>query len=118
MSEVIPTEVQKLEIQREEWKELVDRRQAAQRLAKNIDFRSLILDGFCRDEAARYVQMSCDPALAANERADALGLAQASGHLKRYLSVVTQMGSYAENQMGTLEAELVEARAEEEQGAE
>jgi hypothetical protein len=107
------SEVAQLEQYRENAKELLDRRHMAQRLALNPDFKKLILDEFCLREAARYVQSSADPALPANERADALAMAQASGHLKRFLSVTIQMGAHAEREMPEIDAALAEARAEE-----
>jgi len=91
---------------------LINRRQMALRLATNYDFRTLILEGFCLSEAARYVQASSDPALSAESRQDALNLAQASGHLKRFLSVVVQAGAVAERNMPDLEAHLAEERSE------
>ena len=107
------SEVTALENQLANVKELIERRRQALRLADNADFRKLILDGFCKEEAARYVQASCDPALQANERADALAMAQASGHLRRFLSVIVQMGNAAEGQIRDLEDAIDEARAEE-----
>jgi len=40
-------------------------------------------------------------------------MAQASGHLKRFLSVTVQMGAHAERSMPEVDAALAEARAEE-----
>lgn len=72
-----------------------------------------MLEEFCVNECARYAQASADPALSANERADALAIAQSAGHLRRFLSVVIQMGNSAENTIADIEAALEEARAEE-----
>ena len=107
------SEVTLLEKQLADTKTLVDRRTIAQRLAANADFRKLILEEFCVNECARYAQASADPALNQNERADALAIAQAAGHLRRFLSVVIQMGNSAENTISDIEAALEEARAEE-----
>lgn len=108
MSEVIA-----LENQLEGIKELTERRERALRLSNNADFKKLILDEFCIQECARYAQASADPALKENERADALALAQAAGHLRRFLSVTVQMGNQAESQLQELEEALSQARAEE-----
>lgn len=67
----------------------------ALRLATNPDFRKLILEGFCQVEAASYVQSSGDPALDDRSRADALAIAQASGHFKRWMQVQIAMGYQA-----------------------
>jgi hypothetical protein len=107
------SEVAQLEYQLEHVKILKDRKQAAERLAGNADFRAIVLHGFCRDDAARYVQESGDPLLTAEQRVDALNLAQASGHLKRYLLLQIQMGVTADRNIKDIEAALVEARYEE-----
>lgn len=104
------SDIYDLEKQLAEAKELTENRQLALRLYKNRDFKKLIIDQFCTTEAARYVQVSGDPALKAEERADALAMAQASGHLKRYLSMVVQMGAASERDLPAIEEALVEAR--------
>jgi hypothetical protein len=113
MSDVI-----NLEQQLSDAKKLVERKTRALRLAKNADFRELILDGFCLHEAARLVQMSSDPALDERQRSDALSMAQASGHLRRYMSMIVQMATVAEREMTDLEGALEEARREEDEPAE
>lgn len=105
-----------LENQLVQAKELISRRNMAIKLASNPEFKELIIEGFMLKEAARYVQSSSDPALKAEERADALAMAQASGHLKRYLSVTVQMGAFAERDLANLEEAIDEARSEDQQG--
>ena len=117
MSEVSLTQIAALEKQQTDAKVLVDRRQTALRLYKNKDFRSLIMDGFCLHDAARYAQESGDPLLTPEQRADALNMAQASGHLRRWLSLCVQMGAHAEREMSNIEEALNEARAEERESA-
>jgi len=111
MSEV--SDVAALEQHQDNCRKLVERRQMALRLFENADFKKLILEEFCVQDAARYVQLSADPAMGANERADALALAQASGHLKRYLSMTVQMGYTATRDLPDIEQALAEARGEE-----
>lgn len=98
MSEVEQTVEQLRQFQADQ-KILVDARDRAIALSTNPDFKKLILDGFCTTEAARYVQESCDPMLAPHMREDALAMAQASGHLKRFLSLTIQIGNTAANNM-------------------
>lgn len=105
-------QLRSLEKQQSDAKCLVSRRQMALRLAENPDFKQLILKEFMVEEAARYVHTSCDPAVGAENRADALAIAQASGHLKRYLSIVVQMGAHAEREMRQLDEAIEEMRAE------
>lgn len=94
MSEV-ETVVEQLRQHQADQKTLVDARDLAIALSTNREFKKLILDGFCTTEAARYVQESCDPMLTPAQRADALALAQASGHLKRFLSLTITIGNTA-----------------------
>jgi cation transport regulator ChaC len=107
------SQVTQLETQLKTAKELVRRRQMALALSNVPAFKELIIDDFMTKEAARYVQSSADPALKPDERADALAMAQASGHLKRYLSVIVQMGAHSERELPALEQAIDEARAEE-----
>lgn len=107
------SEVKELEKQLDDIQGLKRRGEQATRLASNKDFRALILDGFCRDDAARLVQASADPFLDAAQRADSLGMAQASGHLKRFLSMQIVMGNSAERSIPEVEEALAEARADE-----
>lgn len=87
-------------------------RQAVQRLTQNVDFRKVISEQFMEKECARYVHASADPALSERNQKDALYIAQAAGHLKRYLSVLIQMGNAAENELESIDVALDEARAE------
>lgn len=106
-------EVKGLEQQLADTKVVMDRRDLALKLSSNRDFRKLILEDFCTTEAARLVSQSADPALNPLQRADALNMAQAAGHLKRYLSMMIMMGDNAENSVGSLEDALAQARADE-----
>jgi type II secretory pathway component PulJ len=109
------SEVEDLEFQLEQTKVLKTRMEMVERLLRNHDFRTLILDGFCRDDAARFVQESGDPALndKPGAREDCLAMAQASGHLKRYLQMQIQMGRVSERTISELEAVLAEVRSQE-----
>lgn len=107
------SEVYALEKQLADAKVSIERRATALKLYNNPEFKSLILEDFCTKECARYAQLSAAPELAPNERADALGLAQAAGHLKRFLSVIVSMGNQAEGQIENLEEAIIEARQEE-----
>ena len=102
-----------LEAQLEGAKQFVERREMALRLFENADFRKLIWEGFCLHDCAQFVQNSADPALGEKERADALAMAQAAGHLKRFLHIVTQMGAVAQDDISKLNDAIDEARYEE-----
>ena len=107
------SEIQALERQLADANVLLERRKLVISLLGNRDFRKLILEGFCLHDAARYVQESADPFLNAEQRADALNMAQASGHLKRFLAITEQMGAHAERTLGDLEETLAQTRLEE-----
>lgn len=111
MSEVQVT-IEQLELQLESSKEQVELRNAAQRLWENRDFKKVILEGFMLHECARYAQQAGNPAMSREDRDDALQLALAAGHLKRFLSVTIQMGNNAESQIKAIEDALDEDRAE------
>lgn len=108
------SEVFALEKQLEDGKEFIARRDLALKLYNNREFKKLILEEFCTNECARYAQLSADPALGAVERADSMALAQAAGHLRRFLSVVVQMGNNAERTREEIEQAILEARQDEE----
>lgn len=106
------SEVLALEKQLQTAKQLAARREMALKLSDNREFKQLILKDFCVEECARYAQSSADPALTAEQRADALALAQAAGHLRRFLSVVVQMGNTAKNEIPQIEVAIEELRQE------
>jgi replication-associated recombination protein RarA len=105
--------VAELEQQKVDFNAAIEKRKVLQRLMNNRDFKKLILEDFCVQECARYAQASADPNLSANERADALALAQSAGHIRRYLNVLDIMGNAAENQMQRLDDAIEDARLDE-----
>lgn len=111
MSEVMQN-IQALEQYIEGQKEVASFADAVMRLQSNPDFKLVINDGFMLHQAARYAQESGDPALSAVQRQDALNLAQASGHLKRFLSVAVVMGNDADQSILNAQQQLNELRAE------
>lgn len=111
MSEVM-TQIQNLEKFIEGQKTLAKMADAAVRLNENPDFRDLIVNGFCLTEAARYAQESGDPMLSKDQRQDALNMAQASGHLKRFLTVTIVMGNDADRAIVDAQNQLIELRSE------
>jgi hypothetical protein len=112
MSEVT---VEQLEQQRRDNDELMARRDAALRLAENKDFRRLFIKEYFVEEAARLVQLSGDPALTPQQQADSLEMAKATGHCKRYLSVIVQQAAKAESDNEDIDDMLREVEAAEDQ---
>lgn len=91
---------------------LVERKDLALKLENNREFQALILKEFCEVECARFARESGNPALSSENRADALLLAQAAGHLRRWLSMVVQMGRRAEHEIGQAKEAIDEMRQE------
>lgn len=92
--------------------ELMERRDLALKLGNIPEFKKMILEDFCVTEAARLVSQSGDPVLTVQQRADALAMGQAAGHLKRYLSTTIKMGDTAEAELQHIEEMFDEVRAE------
>lgn len=111
MSEVT-AKLQELEAFKASCKKTAEFGDAIIRLQNNPDFKKVINEGFMLYEAARYAQESGDPALTPTQRQDALNMAQASGHLKRFLSISVVMANEADNSLRGAEAEIENLRAE------
>jgi len=109
MSEVT---IAQLEIRREELKKISDLSESHDRLMRNKDFKRIILEGFMVEDCARYAQESADPMLNTEQRADALSLAQAAGHLKRYLQISRAMCNKAVSDITSIDQAIEEMRAE------
>lgn len=92
---------------------LADHRKLALKLSENFEFRKLFHEEYFVTEAARLVQLSSDPALTKEQQADALEMAKATGHTRRYLSMIIQMGYVAERELPDQRAALEELRAAE-----
>lgn len=107
------SKVNQLEKQREDNRKRIEKRDMALKLYGNREFKKLILDGFCLEDCAQYAQLSQDPALGEREQKDALLISQAAGHLRRYLSVIVQMGNKAEADNASIDEIIDEVRLEE-----
>lgn len=78
---------------------LVETRARIQRLMTNSDFKELINKRYLIEEAAAFAASAGDPALTKDQREEALTMALAPGHLKRWLSVQITMANTAEDQL-------------------
>ena len=108
----IMSDIQALENEIEQAETLVARRNMALKLSENHEFRKIFTEYYFTEEAARLVQLSGDPNLDKQQREDALAMAQATGHTKRYLSVIVQMGAHYERELPAMRATLEELRME------
>lgn len=93
-------------------KKLIDLGEAVDKLMRNREFKKVILEHYCVEECARYVQASCDPNLPEASRADCLALAQASGHLLRFLDVLKLKSAKAYNDLENIDKAVLELNQE------
>lgn len=107
-----------LEHRLEAAKVAVDHAEDVRKLLGNPLFRKVILKQFCVEHCARYVQESGDPLLSDSNRADALAMAQAAGHLRRWLDLAIKMGDVEQGQIEQIQEELDVARSEPEDDSE
>lgn len=83
------------------------------KLSNNRDFKKVIEEEYCIQEAARFVELAGSPTLSVEQRKETLDCAMAPGHLKRWMSARIQMGNYSEDQIFQIDAEIEELRGEE-----
>ena len=106
------SDIEALQHQIEEARAVVEQRDLMSKLANNHEFRKLIIEGFCRDECARFLHVSTDPNIAEDDRRDALGSAQAAGYLKRWMNALIMMGNHAASGIVEMQEMIAELRAE------
>lgn len=106
------TTISDLEKQIEECRETIAVRDMALKLYENKEFKAVIIDDFSTKQCALYAQLSCDPSLTKEQQQDALGLAQAAGHLRRFLSAKVAMGNQAARTIADIEEEIEAVRLE------
>jgi hypothetical protein len=111
------SDLQDLEQQRQDAQEAVSLRDAALRLSENKDFRLLFIDMYFKTEAARLVQMSGDPILTPQQREDALEMAKATGHTKRFLSMLVVRGNTVARDIEDLDQAIEQARRADDEAA-
>lgn len=112
MSNEIQDNIRATEQRIDELKKAIEIRDAVMRLQDNADFRKVINENFMVKDCARFAQLSQDPVLDAPSQQDALRIAQAAGHLKRYLSIQIQMGNVADRDLIDNQNVIDELRAE------
>lgn len=80
--------------------------ESIEKLARNRDFKKVILEGFLIDEAARRTRESVNLALTEEHRKSAVASAQAAGHLEQFLIARTRLGMEARNRINDMRKEL------------
>ena len=104
-------DIQQVELSIEQAKALINRAEQARRLAENKDFKSLVLDGYFNEEAARLVHCLGDINLKEYQE-DILRDLHGIASFKRYMQTIVMIGNNAQNDLMSNEATLDELRAE------
>lgn len=104
-------ELKQLEFQKETNEHFIKRMQLIEKLQNNYAFKKVILEEFCEKECAAYAKASGDANLTKEDRESAMAIAQAAGHLQRFLQVCIRMGLNAQSQMEELNNTIDEVRA-------
>lgn len=100
---------------KDEAKRVIALGQAAERLAKNKDFKALILDHYFEKEPARLVSLISEPSQI-NNRASIIETMQGIGTLRTFLREAVTMGQSAAQGLQEFEEMLDADAAEEAQG--
>lgn len=66
-------------------------------------YQKIIEQGFCTDNAARAVRESTNPLFNQAQKDDSLGMAQAAGFLRRWVSATVTMANQAEDDLADSE---------------
>jgi DNA-binding GntR family transcriptional regulator len=103
------SDIEEVEVSIEEVKKLVERKNAAKKLASNREFRKLILEGYFVDEAARLAGLSADPLHEKHRGEIILGI-QGISLLRQYLQTIIRMGDIAEAELKEHQETLDELR--------
>lgn len=112
MSTEMTQYVEDLEAQKVGNQKMIDVGVRLERLCKDSDFRSLILEFWMKDETARYAQLSQDPTLSVDIQKDCMQMAAASGHFKRWVDAIRQQAQVAKDAYREANEELDRLRAE------
>lgn len=106
----IQNDIEQTELTIEHTKELIEKREAAYRLADNPDFKKLVLDGYIRDEAARLAHLLNEPTFTDEQREFVTKDVYGPGALKRYFQTTIMLGNNAEATLEEHEESLAELR--------
>jgi len=87
---------------------------AVARLADNRDFKTVMINGYFRDEAVRLVHLKADPSMqSAESQRSILSQMDSIGAMSLFLAIAVKMGGMAGQQVAADEATREEILAEE-----
>lgn len=113
-SDKIMSDIQEIEVTIKELKEVVERKNAVNRLLGNRDFKKLIMEGYFKDEAARLVGLLGEQA-AAQYREEIIRSMDGIAQFKAHLRTVRQIGEAAASELAHHEQALEDLRNEDQE---
>lgn len=106
-------DIETLEVTIEHAQKTVSRMKAMEKLTKNRDFKTIVLDGYFEQESIRLVHLKSDPNMQSPEaQTDILNQMNAIGTVRQYFNGVMQLGRMAEKAIAADQETLDELRAE------
>lgn len=97
-------QIEEVEIGIEHAREIVAKATALANLVSNKDFKTVVRDGYLKEEAVRLVLLKADPSAASAEmQASIADGIVAIGHFNQYLRTVQALGSMAAKSLGEYE---------------
>lgn len=106
-------DIDQVELSIEEARKKVERREAALRLAENSDFKELVLDGYCKDEAVRLVNTLNETGFEESQ-VDINRMLASISDFNRYMRHIVREGRIAKEAIIDHEITLDDLRAEQE----
>lgn len=104
--------IQEIEISAAEAKRKVDLKNKLDKLMSNREFKTLITEGYLKDELVRLGLISASTPTRSEVTADTVEKIKAVAHFDMYLRNVITQGMMAEQELENFEDELDELRAE------
>lgn len=90
-------QLEQVELTIEQAEKQIEAMKALDRLKENKDFKTLILDGYLKDEASRVVLAKAEPGLQEEgTQAQLLRMIDGIGYFRQYLNKIFQFGAMAE----------------------
>ena len=93
----IDNQIEQIEVSINQAKNAIDRMHAFQKLLTNENFKSILEEGYFKEEASRLVLLKSDPQMSSDENQKAVDNAIIGiGQLRQYFQTTMQLGRMAE----------------------
>lgn len=106
------SQTEEIELSINEAKKMIARKDAAHRLSDNADFKTLVLEGYLKDEAVRLSHLTADVTVK-DHRDEILLALQGISLFRQYMQNIIRMGEMASAELYDYEQALDDIRAEE-----